>query len=116
MRNNGSSSGGVQGSPQRSVGNGSQLGSRTPPAPSPREAVRRLSVMRFTAAITNELPWYIARCLEVEVTSQGETVEEALGNLREALEFYFEDEPLPDHIDTPIIAPVDIPACAQASR
>ena len=48
--------------------------------------------MRFTAAITHEGPWQVARCLEVEVASQGETVEEALANLREALELYFEDE------------------------
>lgn len=66
--------------------------------------------MRFTAAITHEPPWHVARCLEVEITSQGHTVEEALSSLREALELYFEDEPLPDHVDTPIIAPVDIPA------
>jgi predicted RNase H-like HicB family nuclease len=66
--------------------------------------------MRFTAAVTQEPPWYVARCLEVEVTSQGETVEDALSNLREALELYFEDQPFPDHIETPIIAPVDIPA------
>jgi hypothetical protein len=50
----------------------------------------------------------VARCLEVEVTSQGEAVEQ--DNLREALMLSFEDAPLPDHIDTPIIAPVDIPA------
>jgi predicted RNase H-like HicB family nuclease len=37
-------------------------------------------------------------------------VEEALKNLREALELYFEDQPFPDHVETPIIAPVDIPA------
>jgi predicted RNase H-like HicB family nuclease len=66
--------------------------------------------MRFTAALIQEPPWYVARCLEVEVTSQGETVEDALRNLREALELYYEDQPLPDHIETPIIAPVDIPA------
>lgn len=66
--------------------------------------------MRFTAAITNEQPWYVARCLEVEVTSQGESVESALKNLGEALELYFEDQPLPDRIEPPIIAPVDIPA------
>ncbi len=71
---------------------------------------RRLAVMRFTAAVTHEEPWYVARCLEVEVTSQGETVEKALENLREALELYFEDQPLPEHLETPIIAPVDIPA------
>jgi predicted RNase H-like HicB family nuclease len=66
--------------------------------------------MRFTAAVTQEAPWFVARCLEVEVTSQGESVEEALKNLGEALALYFEDQPLPDRIETPIIAPVDIPA------
>lgn len=47
--------------------------------------------MQLTAAITHEPPWYVARCLEVEVASQGASVEEALSNLREALELYFED-------------------------
>lgn len=66
--------------------------------------------MRLTAAITNEAPWYVARCLEVEVAGQGETVEEALDNLREALELYFEDAPVPDLAEPPIIASVDIAA------
>jgi predicted RNase H-like HicB family nuclease len=66
--------------------------------------------MRLTAAITHEAPWYVARCLEVEVASQGETVEEALDNLREALELYFEDAPVPDLAEPPIIASVDIAA------
>lgn len=66
--------------------------------------------MRLTAAVNHEPSWYVARCLEVEVTSQGENVERALKDLGEALELYFEDQSLPDRIDTPIIAPVDIPA------
>ena len=33
---------------------------------------------RLTAAITHEPPWYVARCLEVEVASQGTTIEESL--------------------------------------
>lgn len=32
----------------------------------------------------------MSQCLEVDVASQGETEEEALANLREALELYFE--------------------------
>jgi predicted RNase H-like HicB family nuclease len=48
--------------------------------------------MRFTAAVTHEGEWHVARCLEVEVASQGRTVEDALANLREALELYFADE------------------------
>lgn len=65
--------------------------------------------MRFTAAITHEGRWYVAQCLEVEVASQGETIETALANLREALELHFEDEPqvaLPK--EPPIIASVDV--------
>jgi len=66
--------------------------------------------MRLTAAVTHEPPWYVARCLDVEVTSQGETVEMALENLREALELYFEDTPLPEQGEPPIIASIDVAA------
>lgn len=66
--------------------------------------------MQLTAAVTHEPPWYVARCLDVEVTSQGESVEEALANLREALQLYFEDTPLPELSEPPIIASVEIAA------
>lgn len=66
--------------------------------------------MRLTAAITHEGDWYVARCLEVEVASQGEAVEIALDNLREALELYFEDAPAPDLSEPPLIASVEIAA------
>jgi predicted RNase H-like HicB family nuclease len=67
-------------------------------------------LMRLMAAVTHEPPWYVARCLEVEVTSQGKTVDEALANLKEALELYFEDQPLPENLEPPIIASVDLSA------
>jgi predicted RNase H-like HicB family nuclease len=63
---------------------------------------------RFTAAVTKEADWYVAQCLEVDVASQGKSVEEALDNLREALALYLEDAtetPRP----SPIIAPVEVP-------
>ena len=44
---------------------------------------------RFTASITQEGDWYVAQCLEVDVTSQGETEEEALVNLGEAIALHF---------------------------
>ena len=66
--------------------------------------------MQLTAAVTREPPWYVARCLEVEVTSQGESVEDALANLKEALELYFEDNAVPRDIKPPIIAPVELSA------
>jgi hypothetical protein len=49
----------------------------------------------------------LARCLDVEVASQGRTIDEALANLREALELYFEDEPAPNTPE-PLVAPVEI--------
>ena len=47
----------------------------------------------FTAKITHEGALYVAQCCEIDVASQGETVNEALDNLREALALWFEDRP-----------------------
>lgn len=66
--------------------------------------------MQFTAAVTREGEWHVARCLEVEVASQGHTVDQALASLREALELYFEDEALPEGLEPPIIATVELSA------
>jgi len=41
------------------------------------------------AVITKEGDWYIAQYLEVDVASQGETEDEALKNLNEALLLHF---------------------------
>ena len=45
----------------------------------------------FHAAIWKEDHLYVARTLEVNVASQGKTHAEAISNLKEALELYFED-------------------------
>ena len=44
----------------------------------------------FAATVWREGDWYVSQCLEVDVASQGKTEEEALANLREALELHFE--------------------------
>ena len=75
-----------------------------------REPSGTIRAMEFTAAITHDEDWYVARCLEVEVTSQGETVDEALANLKEALELYFEDEGVPEDLEAPIIATLRLSA------
>ena len=51
---------------------------------------------------------YVARCLAVEVTSHGDTPAEALDKLREALELYFEDTPVPDVPVSPKLMSVDV--------
>ena len=49
----------------------------------------------FTIAIQREDDWYVAKCLENNVASQGKTMDEATYNLREALALFYEDESLP---------------------
>ncbi|CAN5630299.1 MAG: type II toxin-antitoxin system HicB family antitoxin [Rubrobacter sp.] len=44
----------------------------------------------FSASVWREEDLYVAQCLEVDVASQGTTEDEALENLREALELHFE--------------------------
>ena len=44
----------------------------------------------FTATVLREGDWYVSQCLEVDIASQGVTEEEALSNLKEALELHFE--------------------------
>ena len=44
----------------------------------------------FRASVWQENGWYVAQCLEVDVASQGRSGDEALRNLKEALELYFE--------------------------
>lgn len=49
---------------------------------------------QFTASVWQEDDWYVAHCNEFEIASQGKSVNDALKNLQEAIELYFE-EPTP---------------------
>jgi predicted RNase H-like HicB family nuclease len=59
----------------------------------------------FTAAVHKEEDWYVAQCLEVDVASQGATLEEALVNLRQAVELYLDevDDPEAHITGTPLV-------------
>ena len=48
----------------------------------------------FTAFLHKEEDMYIAECPEVGTASQGQTIEDAIANLREATELYLEEFPL----------------------
>jgi predicted RNase H-like HicB family nuclease len=45
---------------------------------------------QFTAVIEREDNMYVALCPELDIASQGESVEEARANLIEAIELFFE--------------------------
>ena len=44
----------------------------------------------FAATVWREGKWYISQCLELDIASQGDTLEEARANLVEALTLFFE--------------------------
>jgi predicted RNase H-like HicB family nuclease len=47
-------------------------------------------VQQFTAIIQREGDGYVSLCPELDIASQGDTVEQARNNLLEALELFFE--------------------------
>lgn len=50
----------------------------------------------FTAILYREEDVYVTECPEVGTASQGETIEEAIANLKEATELYLEEFPIPE--------------------
>lgn len=51
-----------------------------------------MKTVHLKNVIWEEGSYFVAQCLNVEVSSFGNTKEEALKNLEEALSLYFEDE------------------------
>jgi predicted RNase H-like HicB family nuclease len=66
----------------------------------------------LTAALHREEDWYIAQCLEVDVASQGHTIDEALTNLAKAVELYLEEvnDPVGHLTATPLVTTFRLPA------
>lgn len=63
----------------------------------------------FTASLWQEGEWFVAQCVEVDVVSQGESEEEALENLRDALKLHFTP---PVATDAPKVRTVEIEVAA----
>lgn len=58
-------------------------------------AIDDKNLMRtLSAIITKEDDMYIAKCPEIGTVSQGNSIEEAISNLKEATELYLEEFPL----------------------
>ena len=55
----------------------------------------KMAKTTFKITIWKEGKHYVAQCLNVDVSSFGESRREALKNLHEALDLYFEDEKKP---------------------
>lgn len=72
----------------------------------------------FTAIIKKGEKQFVALCPELDVVSQGYTIEEALANLKEATELYIEEMGIPEEVlskDT-IIVNFEVENNGQASQ
>ena len=49
-----------------------------------------MAIRRLTAVIEREGDGFVSLCPELDVASQGDTIEQARANLQEALELFFE--------------------------
>ena len=65
------------------------------------------TIQTFTAILYWEEDVYVAECPEVATASQGETIEEALANLKEATELYLEEFPIAQ-IARRLITPLEV--------
>ena len=48
--------------------------------------------IKYNVIIQKEENWYVAKCIDNNVASQGKTIEEAMTNLKEAIELYIQNE------------------------
>ena len=48
--------------------------------------------IRYNVIVQKEDEWYVAKCIDNNITSQGKTIEESIKNLKEAIELYYENE------------------------
>lgn len=48
--------------------------------------------VKYNVIIQKEENWYVAKCIDNSVASQGKTIEEAIKSLKEALQLYYKNE------------------------
>ncbi len=65
----------------------------------------------LTAVVHKEGNLYVADCLEAGTASQGESIEEAIGNLQEATQLYLEEFPM-EQTFHPILTTFEVAAHA----
>lgn len=76
-----------------------------------KKPVSQGTARKFTGVITREKDWYVSHCLELGVVSQGNTIEEARANLKEAVELYLESfggEDLPESVGEVVLYPFEV--------
>jgi len=76
----------------------------------------KLRILHLTVIVRKENPMYVSWCPEIDIASQGKTIDKAILNLREAIELYLEDKDayIPEELlkepsaESPILTCLDI--------
>ena len=58
--------------------------------------------------VTQEGKYYVSQCLNVNVSSFGETIDEAVANLKEAVELYYQDEDKYQKVENTLVGDLEI--------
>lgn len=64
--------------------------------------------MHLSAVVHKEGSIYVSWAPDLDIASQGETIEEALANLQEAVELYLEDEDARPVEGAPLITTIEV--------
>ncbi len=69
-----------------------------------------MKTVTVNSVVWREGNHFVSQCLDVDVSSFGATKMDALNNLKEALELYWEDMPMPtrERIENPEIVPLTV--------
>jgi predicted RNase H-like HicB family nuclease len=65
--------------------------------------------IKVTVVVQKEDNWYVAKCIENNVVSQGKSIEESLESLKEALELYYEDTMPEEQNSVTLITTMEVP-------
>lgn len=71
----------------------------------------KMAKMKLHAVLYKSENMYVVKCVELPVVSQGETLEKALENIKEAVELYLQEEDLTDDfeaVEKPIIREFEV--------
>lgn len=73
--------------------------------------------LNFSSIVWREEDLYVAWCPDLDITSQGKSIEESLENLKEAIELYLEDEEatIPKKKTTTIVTTVSVKTHAKTA-
>ena len=67
-----------------------------------KKQAKKVEKFGLNALVWREGDMFVAKAVEIEVASQGKSAKEALINLQEALELYFQDEKIHSSLITPL--------------